>query len=55
MEVHKQDKKRKKGDVSSDFQTSGHENDLSILDLDSDKVISAQPQSTPRTEYKETI
>ena len=41
LEVDKQDKKRKKGDVSSEFETSGHENDLSILDLDSGKVISA--------------
>ena len=38
MEVDKQDKKRKKGDVSSDFETSGHERYLSILEFDSGKV-----------------
>ena len=53
MEVDKQDKKRKKGDVSSDFETSSHERDLSILDLDSGKVISSQPHSTPRAESKD--
>ena len=37
MEVDKQDKKRKKGDLSSDLETSGH--DLSYLDLDSGKIV----------------
>ena len=34
MEVDKQDKKRKKADISSDLDTSCQDNDLSYLDLD---------------------
>ena len=41
-EVEKQDRKRKKGDVSSDLETSCHDTDLSYLDLDSGKVIPVQ-------------
>lgn len=46
MDVDKQDKKRKKGDVSSDLDTSGLDGDLSYLDLDTKTVVTAA--STPQ-------
>ena len=48
-EVEKQDRKRKKGDVSSDLETSCPDTDLSYLDLDSGKVIPvlSTPQPQP--------
>ena len=48
-EVEKQDRKRKKADVSSDLETSCPDTDLSYLDLDSGKVIPAQSTPQPQS------
>ena len=48
-EVEKQDRKRKKADVSSDLETSCPDTDLSYLDIDSRKVIPVQSTPQPQS------